>query len=142
MLPFKKIIIIDDDKTVNLICSYIIKKHLPDVLFEAFTNPEEALKSIKQGIHNAAVTTVILLDINMPTLTGWEVLEHLRKMLPNFNEHFSVYMFSSSIYYRDREQSQANPLVTDFIDKPLTIDKLDRIIDAENSKRTAPTIAT
>lgn len=68
------------------------------------------------------VQSVLFLDINMPTMTGWEVLEHLSSQsLPEF---LQIFMLSSSISAEDKKHAEDEPLVMGYIEKPLNETKL------------------
>lgn len=122
-----KIVIIDDDSTNNLICNHIIKKAQPDLKTESFTDPEVAVTHLTENVTNGNV--IVLLDINMPNLSGWEVLDQLIES-DTFNiDRHAIYMLSSSVASEDKQRAKAHPLVRAFIEKPLNIEKLERIMN-------------
>lgn len=127
MQAAQRIILIDNDKIVTMICSHIINTNMPDIEVVMFTSPEQGLAFIKQECLSTPVNTVLLLDINMPTLSGWEVLEKLDPHREKLLKHFSIYMFSSSVSYEDKDKSTQHPMVTGFVEKPLSPKKLGEI---------------
>ena len=78
----KRFIVVDDDPTSNLLCIYAIRRVYPDMDIQLFENPEVALDAIKLEYSNADhnISTVLLLDINMPVLSGWDFLEQFRDL--------------------------------------------------------------
>lgn len=128
MTDYKRIIIIDDDNIVTTICKYLIKKHLPEMEVASFLSPLKGVEYIKEEYTSLPVKSILLLDINMPGMNGWEVLDELDKLDSAVVNPLTVYMFSSSISMDDKKQSLDHPLVLDFIEKPLTIEKLQQII--------------
>jgi CheY-like chemotaxis protein len=56
----------------------------------------------------------------MPTLTGWEFLEVFKTLPEPIKNQFNIYMLSSSIDKQDILCAKENPLVIDFIEKPLS----------------------
>lgn len=62
----------------------------------------------------------LFLDINMPTITGWEFLEKFQEFTDSVKNQFNIYMLSSSIDPSDIQRAKLNPLVIDFIEKPLS----------------------
>ena len=79
MSGIKRIIVIDDDLIVNKICSHVIKKNLPGVEACLFTSPEKGLEFIHHAYATNPVETLLLLDINMPVMSGKETLKRLKQ---------------------------------------------------------------
>lgn len=134
MNQFKRIIIVDDDNLVIMICSHIIKKYVPNAEIVAFTSPEKVIPYLEAQYTNTPVETIMFLDINMPIMSGWDVLNGLNKIKYQMTTWVAVYMFSSSVIYEDRQLSNRHPMVTDFVEKPLTIEKLTQLITQGVSK--------
>jgi two-component SAPR family response regulator len=120
-------IIIDDDSINNFICKEFIKFTIkvPHVVLD-FTSPEKALNYIvnEYSTLEKVLPITLFLDINMPTMSGWEFLEQFGLLDEKIKSMFSVFMISSSINPRDREQAFINPYVKDFTTKPVTEDFL------------------
>ena len=122
-------IVIDDDRTNNTICRKIILNVAPEAKVETFFDPNAGLVHIQSNYgHHKANNVILLLDINMPTLFGWEVLEEFRKFPELTRSHFKIFMLSSSFDYHDKEKANQNPLVSGYIEKPLTVLKIQAIL--------------
>jgi hypothetical protein len=67
---------------------------------------------------------IVFLDINMPTMSGWEFLLKFEKYNETIKNQFDIFMFSSSINPADINRAKQDPMVIDFIEKPLEIEKL------------------
>ena len=63
---------------------------------------------------------LIFLDINMPSMTGWEFLEYFDKLDDIIKNHFKIYILSSSVDQRDKDKANTNSYIKGFISKPLT----------------------
>lgn len=61
------------------------------------------------------IPTIVLLDINLPGCSGFDVLKWLREQ-PNF-KHLPVIMFSSSVRTEDLQKARELG-ATDYIEKP------------------------
>lgn len=133
MQSAQRIILIDNDKIVTMICAHIINTNMPDIEVVMFTCPEQGLAFIRQECQSTSVNTVLLLDINMPTLSGWEVLEHLKTDSEKVLQNFTIYMFSSSVSYEDKDMSTKHPMVSGFVEKPLSAQKLCEITNPMKS---------
>jgi CheY-like chemotaxis protein len=90
-----------------------------------FTNPEEAIAFILNEYQPAvAENTILLLDINMPQMTGWQFLEWFDKAPAEIKNSISIYMVSSSIDPGDIERANTNPYIKEFLIKPLKVAQL------------------
>jgi len=128
MKKINEFIIIDDDATANLLCGIIIKHILGrDTKIKTFVLADHAVNYLKEIPRDAGWNTVVFLDINMPVTTGWDALKLLDKLDEDLKKQLTIFMFSSSIDPNDKLRAMANPLVFDFIEKPLTIDTVERI---------------
>jgi len=122
-----RLILIDDEVYSNKISATFIKKMYPDIEIVDFLSPLEGLQYIDNEYREHAIPTTILLDINMPELNGWEVLEKLQELPFYIKESLSVYMLSSSIDPKDRQKAEEHPLIKGYIEKPLSRDVLQKI---------------
>lgn len=118
-------IIIDDDNLNNMICRMVVETLFPGRDIRAFTDPENGLEYLRHLCQLPdANDAVVFLDINMPRLSGWEVLDELIKIPGAARECLKIFMLSSSINYADIERVRNYPLVTAYIEKPLSQNKL------------------
>lgn len=114
------ILIIDDDAMNNFICKVSIQSVFKEAKVRAFEKPMEALDFITKNYNvQQGSKTLMLLDINMPVLTGWDFLTELKKLDPVTLNNFNIYILSSSIDKRDMDKAKSEPNVVDFISKPL-----------------------
>lgn len=121
-------VVIDDDLLNNIICEKIIQYTIPGAEVQTFNEPEKALEYIQSAYSGIqAKQAVLFLDINMPSLTGWEVLDRLKKFPDLITEHLKIFMLSSSVDPKDEEKAVNNPLVTGYIRKSLSQVKLQTI---------------
>ncbi|WP_394759757.1 two-component system response regulator [Flavobacterium sp.] len=118
--------IIDDDNIFVFVLKKILDRNENfDQVFD-FKNGEEVLDLLSDK--NNTFPNIILLDINMPVIDGWQFLEEIEK-LPN-KEKLNVFIMSSSIDTNDIEKSKSFSTVKDFISKPINNDKLNKLIES------------
>ncbi|HRE77360.1 MAG TPA: response regulator [Flavobacterium sp.] len=129
----KQFIIVDDDRFSNLLSKIVLGKLFEGVEIKDFLVPELALDYIKAEFKYRETTekTMLFLDINMPTLSGWEFLHSFNSLPDSIKKQFDIYMLSSSIDPADIERAKLNPLVTDFIEKPINREALERLFGRE-----------
>ena len=116
------IIIIDDDPISNLLTEVRIKSVYDRRLVKSYTNPLEGIAAIKTLIEAPEPANFMLfLDINMPEMSGWDVLDEL---LPVMQEESGnvvrIYMLSSSIDINDKIRAAKNMYVSGYFEKPLS----------------------
>jgi CheY-like chemotaxis protein len=121
----KRFLLIDDDDIICIVHPAIIRQALPDSEVEIIKSSQEALSFIHEmRENNYPAPDAIFLDINMPELSGFGMLEKLDTSDKVYLENTKIYMLSSSVDERDIERVKANPIIADFVGKPLTIDFL------------------
>ena len=135
--PIERACIIDDDEMyVGLITKVIDIRKLSKNLI-VFKNGAEALKYfVRTFIHKEerAIPQIILLDLNMPVMDGWEFLEELSKYDFPALKNCTLYIVSSSINPVDIKRSQEFNLVKDFLVKPMGLNDLAAVFTKEKSK--------
>lgn len=115
-------IIVDDDRLVTMFCSMLIKKNFPNASIHVFDGPEACLVYLQSGsfLADPPVPTVVFLDINMPTMSGWDFLNFYEYCPDAVKNAVSLYILSSSLDERDKSRAFSNKYVKDYFVKPLT----------------------
>ena len=111
--------IIDDDK----IFTYILSRQMKGVEFcknlLVFHNGLEALKYLKPILESPeSLPDVILLDLNMPVMDGWQFLDEFVKF--KVSKKVTLYIISSSIDSADHEKAKQYEAVSHFYIKPIS----------------------
>lgn len=116
------IFVIDDDEISNYMCHVLFKAKVPDANFASFVTPVKFLDYIKD--HPLEPNSIILLDLNMPLMDGWEFLDECEKKIIKCN----VFILTSSIDPSDAAISKKYPKVFGYFCKPLTLENIEYII--------------
>jgi CheY-like chemotaxis protein len=124
MYSFDSIVLIDDDPINNLINKRLISKLDICPKVDEFLEAEKALWTIQSMGNDGHL--LILLDINMPVMNGWDFLNQYL-LSCNVRED-KIIVLSSSIDFQDRQKAEEFNCVSGFIEKPLTPDKLKNVL--------------
>jgi CheY-like chemotaxis protein/PAS domain-containing protein len=104
--------IVDDDQVITYITEHMLLNADSTLKISSFLSAKMALEKLRI---DGVAPDILLLDINMPGITGWEFLDQLNALGLQAN----VYMYSSSIDPDDVKEARNYPMVKDFINKPL-----------------------
>jgi CheY-like chemotaxis protein len=129
----KKIIwVVDDDAIYQVIINKIIKRSEMFSASSSFKNGKEAVSALHKIIENTElIPDIILLDINMPVMDGWEFMEEIKTIKSQIDKKIIIYIVSSSIAVEDKNKSKEFKDVFAFISKPVNVN--DIMVIAENS---------
>ena len=126
-MNYPDFIIVDDDGVNNFLCHRVIQMAFPLSGIKMFTDPNAAIEYLKSEFE-CSIKTILLLDINMPTLSGWDFLKILDELDTSITENLKVFMLSSSIDQHDRARSTGSKNVLNYITKPLTKEDVERTV--------------
>ena len=129
-MKFNNFFLIDDDTTSNFIDARLIENYMIAKKIKVFNYANIALDELKHLALTDSIEfpDVILLDIQMPYMTGWQFIEEYEKFPAEVLKKCKLFMFSSSVNPKDIEKSKTYNVVTGFISKPLTMEKLNDLI--------------
>lgn len=124
----KQIFLVDDDVIFRTASSILLKQNLPDYGSVPFENGEEACDALLALTQSKeSLPELMFLDINMPVMNGWEVLEELKTALPKICQDIKIYILTSSIAPEDMNLSKTYDFINGYITKPLTTNDIDNI---------------
>ena len=129
----KKIIwVVDDDVIYQTIINKLIKKSGVFSAHSSFMNGKEALNTLNNTIgENDFLPDIILLDINMPVMDGWEFMEEIKMIKSKISKKIIIYIVSSSIAIEDKNKSKTFADIIGYIPKPISVDDLLSIVANE-----------
>ena len=126
----KKIWIVDDDPIARLLIRKTLER-IDGLKTKEMETGEEVLQEVERVTkENLPPPLVILLDLNMPVMDGWEFLDAYRDREKTL-EGTRIVILTSSINPADEEKSKQYPMVTGLVHKPLTIDDLKSILEMD-----------
>jgi len=127
MKKIKSLYVIDDDKIYHFLLKHLLKQNGIDVESRFFSNGQDAIDFMKQN-ENVDLPDLILLDVNMPIMDGWQFLDEFKELRPNVDNPPIIYVISSSNNEVDINKAKDyNGAIKDYFLKPICKDDLDKI---------------
>ena len=126
----KTILLVDDDEATNFIHSMVIKQMNCTENIVVRENGAEALEYLTSATDGKyPQPDLILLDINMPRMDGWEFLEEYKNLDDDQLAKTVIVMLTTSLNPDDKEKAGVIPVITGFMSKPLTSEMLQELLE-------------
>ncbi len=92
-MKFNDVFVVDDDKIFHFLIKKLLSSNNIDVSPNFFENGLQAIEEIKSKLNNGQnPPDLILLDINMPVLDGWQFLEEYRLLKERIKKEITIYI--------------------------------------------------
>ncbi|MHA3786693.1 response regulator [Flavobacterium hauense] len=128
MKKISNLYVIDDDKIYHFLLKNLFKQNGIDVASTFFVNGSDAIDYIKKNNGEDILPDLILLDVNMPIMNGWQFLEEFGKISHGLSKTPTIYMISSSNNEVDINKSKEfDGAVKGYFLKPICKEDLDKI---------------
>nr|WP_315251930.1 response regulator [uncultured Flavobacterium sp.] len=128
-MSLKTIWVIDDDPIYQIIVNKIIQKSELFSSVSSFINGKDAIDALKKSLENNEMPpNIILLDINMPIMDGWEFMEEMVLLKSQINELIHIYIVSSSIAFEDKSKAKNYSEIIAYLSKPVNSNDLILIV--------------
>lgn len=120
MQSMNKIMIVDDNPIDQMITAQVLRTSYDDVDIMVMESVQLAIEYLNSNQENlAAIPSLILLDLDMPELNGFDFLSHFNNYSAAVKDVCRIVVLTASEVTNDIEQMEADPNVSRLITKPL-----------------------
>ncbi|MEO7983665.1 MAG: response regulator [Bacteroidota bacterium] len=129
------VLFIDDDEPTNFLNQLVIENVNCSEHVQIATSGEQALRYLGNSKNCAPANSnypcpdLIFLDINMPAMNGWEFLKEYNELEKEQKGNIVIIMLTTSLNPDDIIKAKDTPHITGFENKPLTEEKLARLLE-------------
>lgn len=120
--------VVEDDAITATLTKLLLEKHLRGGRVQTYTNGQRAFDQLRQALQAGSdeVPDLILLDLNMPQMDGWEFLDAFAEL--SITRAVGVLILTSSINPEDRARASRYRNVAGYFAKPLEPDMVAEIL--------------
>jgi CheY-like chemotaxis protein len=123
------IALVDDDSIFQFTATRLLESSKLAQNILHFENGAEALTFLREkALQKEFLPDYLFLDINMPFVDGWMFLEDFTTLKSSLAKDISIYMVTSSIDQRDLNRAKGFSEVTDFIIKPISLERFQELL--------------
>ena len=128
MKKINTVCIIDDDPIFRFGTKKLMENIDVQLDFLVYKNGQEAIDGLSSKVKlNANMPDVILLDLNMPIMDGWQFLDELFTIPGAVG--IPIYIVSSSVDSRDIDKAKTYKMVSNYIVKPFSLSKVQDLLE-------------
>lgn len=126
--PTLSVAFIDDNAIFRMLFGTMISK-LGNIDFVSYENALDALEELKSRYtNNINMPDYLFVDINMPYMTGWEMMDKVQESEYSFLQKCKIFIVSSSHLDSDMQKVHQYPFIKGYIQKPVNKEKLIEIL--------------
>lgn len=122
------VLLIDDSYIDRMVTSMLITNTFGITDIHEANGGKRALEILTTNEIDKNKKLIVLLDIKMPEMNGFEFLDELDKLGKILRDNIHVVMLSSTIDPDDIEQAERHPRVKALLSKPLSVNELKKFI--------------
>lgn len=135
LYSIKSVMLVDDDEATVFLTKVFIDLLELDIPVHTAVNGREALEfleeqSIRLKDANSFTPCLLVLDITMPVMNGWQFLDaYVNRFSEELKEKIVIVMITVSEDERDIIRAVNNPVVKEYLQKPLSDKKLLELLE-------------
>ncbi|HEY0056744.1 MAG TPA: response regulator [Pedobacter sp.] len=125
------LLLVDDDHIQHKIVELIIKRLDLSIKYDSYLEAKDVLSYLIKNHKNfSALPDLILLDLDMPGISGWDFLDIFEIFKQYYAKKISIVILTSSIDPRDKERIANYESVKGFYSKPFTQEAMEDILNS------------
>jgi len=114
-----ELLLVDDDRIFNLLHTRFFENAGVSLsALKSFRGGHECIAYLDDHTEHEQTIFLVLLDISMPVMDGWDFLKELQSR--SYKDNTRVVMVSSSVDGSDRVKAKTYSQVLDYVEKPLS----------------------
>ena len=121
--------IIDNDPMVSFYIKRLTELGALADIITIYDSPRGAVDYLL--LHKSSLEhlpDIILLDIYMPEMDGWEFLQEFQKVKDKLTKNVEIHIITSSNHPKDISRAQSFPEVKSYLQKPVTLEALQELV--------------
>ncbi len=120
--------IIDDDRVFQKVTWMKIERRNLARKVLMFSDGEQAIHFLEEKAASPdELPDIILLDLNMPVMDGWDFLDAFVRLRPKIGKQITLFVATSSVNPEDMRRAQQISAVSDYVVKPISDSSLNRL---------------
>ncbi|MGB0931619.1 MAG: response regulator [Chitinophagales bacterium] len=129
MKQINSVLLVEDNEITNFYNKHLFTKngYVTDV--QIATNGKKALDYLK-GVDINSKPALILLDLNMPVMNGFEFLDEFEKLEEELREGIIICILTTSLHEEDLEKAKDYAFISQYCKKPLSASQIKNILTA------------
>ncbi|MEZ4969261.1 MAG: response regulator [Flavobacteriaceae bacterium] len=121
--------LIDDDEIFRFIVKNTIAEINPDMKIKFFSDGEQGIDFLRQNLGTATnLPDIILLDVNMPFMDGWEFLNEYKSFPTEIKKNINIYLLTSSKNPHDINMAKKISELSGYLVKPISKEGIKNLI--------------
>lgn len=114
-------LVIEDNQIDQFIMTQMFKKMMDVSEINTANNGKEGIKWICENKKKINEPLIVLLDIQMPIMNGFQFLHEYGKLEEELKSETQIFILSSSLDIDEIQELKENIYVTDFLSKPICV---------------------
>jgi len=121
-------IVVDDSKLDCFIAEKVIKNTGKCASVKSFIHAKDAIAYFKEGSHPQEHNIILLVDIQMPVMNGFDFVDAFELLPLQDKARFKIFMISSSMNEQDVNRVHQYKSIRQLLNKPITSNNLSLLL--------------